>query len=167
MLGRTYFHLHEVDPFLAEAEQAIALNPNNSILLASVGLDMSFVGKWDRGAELTQRAMRLSPNPPGWMHTFDFWQHYRKREYEKTVVAAETYRTKSPDFFWPHLMLAAGYRQLGRKKDAEAAAARLLELYPGFRGKARAEMRIWNISTELTEHTMDGLRKAGLEIPPP
>ena len=61
--------------------------------------------------------------------------------------------------------LAVAYGQLGREEEARAAVTRLLELYPGFAAKARNDLRKWYYSEDLVEHFIDGLRKAGLDIP--
>ena len=42
----------------------------------------------------------------------------------------------------------------------------LLELYPDLAKKAREEFRLWNSTPALAEHEVEGLRKAGLDIPP-
>ena len=45
------------------------------------------------------------------------------------------------------------------------AKAKLLELYPAFAENARHELQKFNVTPTLTEHVIDGLRKAGLEVP--
>ena len=63
-------------------------------------------------------------------------------------------------------MLAADYAQLGRMEEAQAEVEKLLAVYPDFGANARVEMRkfFWNFE-ELAESYLDGMRKAGLEIP--
>ena len=58
------------------------------------------------------------------------------------------------------------YGQLGRKEEAKAAVARLLKLYPGFGANVRRELRKYNWTDDQIERYVEGLRKAGLEIPP-
>ncbi|MCZ6748411.1 MAG: hypothetical protein O7D96_03895, partial [SAR324 cluster bacterium] len=71
-----------------------------------------------------------------------------------------------PGFFWNPAMLAADYAQLGRMEKAQAEVKKLLGLYPDFGANARVEMRKWwwNFQ-EGSESYLEGLRKAGLEIP--
>jgi serine/threonine-protein kinase len=62
--------------------------------------------------------------------------------------------------------LAAVYGQLGEPERARAALQELHKLVPNFGAMAREEFGKW-LDAELTEHLVDGLRKAGLDIPAP
>ncbi len=104
--------------------------------------------------------MALSPFYPGWYHQAFVDNHYRKGEYEEALAQAR--QMNMPGYYWAHMELASIYGQLGRKEEARAALAKLLELNPGFAGKAREEIGKWFYSEELVEHFLDGLRKAGL-----
>ncbi len=68
-----------------------------------------------------------------------------------------------PAYHWPHVYLAAVYGQLGEQQRATAALRELHALVPNFGATAREEFGKW-LDAELTEHLIDGLRKAGLEI---
>ena len=61
--------------------------------------------------------------------------------------------------------LAVSFAQLGREQEARAAAANLVELYPSITEDGRGELSKWFYSEDLVEHFIDGLRKAGLDIP--
>ena len=43
--------------------------------------------------------------------------------------------------------------------------ANLLKAYPGFGEQARRELRIWFWEEDVIEHQIEGLRKAGLDVP--
>jgi hypothetical protein len=60
-------------------------------------------------------------------------------------------------------VLAAAYGQLGEQQRARAALEDLQALIPNFGAIAREEFGKWN-DAELTEHLVDGLRKAGLAV---
>ena len=57
------------------------------------------------------------------------------------------------------------YGQLGRAAEGEATINRVLEIYPDFAEKAWNEYRMFNIPDELIRRSLDGLRKAGLDVP--
>jgi TolB-like protein/tetratricopeptide (TPR) repeat protein len=162
--ARAQFFRHELDSFFVEAERALALNPNNATVLASAGSYLAYAGKWERGLALVKKAVALNPHHPGWYYFPFFWDHYRKAEYEEALAQAQ--KINLPGLFWTYVTLAAGYGQLGRKEEAQAAVADLLELYPDYPENARHEFRKYNWSEDLIENIMDGLRKAGLNIPP-
>jgi hypothetical protein len=67
---------------------------------------------------------------------------------------------------WVHANLAVIYGKLGRRTEGQTAIGRLQTLYPDFSKKARQEYRIWFLSDRDTAPLLDGLRTAGLEIPP-
>jgi hypothetical protein len=69
-----------------------------------------------------------------------------------------------PGYYWPHAVLAAAYGQLGEQQRAGAALRELEAVLPNFGAIAREEFGKWH-DAELTEHMLDGLRKAGLKIP--
>jgi hypothetical protein len=70
-----------------------------------------------------------------------------------------------PAYHGPYVYLAAVYGQLGEEQRAIAALRELHALLPNFGAIAREEFGKW-LDPELTEHLLDGLRKAGLEIAP-
>jgi adenylate cyclase len=70
-----------------------------------------------------------------------------------------------PDFYWTQAYLAATYAQLGRKEEARSAVAKLLKLYPGFGANYRREARKYNATDAQMERFVEGLRKAGLDVP--
>jgi len=67
---------------------------------------------------------------------------------------------------------AVAYGQLGEREAALKALKELLSVRPSFATSARKELEKWS-EPELVEHSVEGLRKAGLEIvddsetPPP
>jgi adenylate cyclase len=69
-----------------------------------------------------------------------------------------------PNYFHIPAIQAAALAQLGREEEARKALQELLALRPDFATAARQEYRKW-FDEENIEPVMDGLRKAGLEIP--
>ncbi len=164
-LARTHYWRHEVKEAVTEAERALVLNPNNAFVLAAAGVYMAPTGRQnlERAVKLTSKAIRIDPNPPGWYHLAHIWFYYDNRDYEAALVAA--LKMNLPGFYWTHIWRSAIYGQLGRTADATASKAKLLELYPAFAENARHELQKFNVTPTLAEHLIDGLRKAGLEIP--
>jgi hypothetical protein len=68
-----------------------------------------------------------------------------------------------PAFWRTHFALATAYGQLGEREAARNAVQDLLTIKPDFALAGRAELRKW-WDAELSEHLIEGLRKAGLEI---
>ncbi len=125
---------------------------------------MIMSGMLERGMALATKGIALNPDGAGWYYFAPQNYHFAREEYEEALAAA--LKINMPGYFWNHAVLAADYGQLGRIEEAQAAREKLLGLYPDFGASARVEMRkwFWNFE-ELTESYVDGLRKAGLEIP--
>ena len=70
-----------------------------------------------------------------------------------------------PGFYWTYVHLAMAHGQLGHESEAQAAIDRLLELRPEFLENPRAPFIKWNVPDDAIDACLDGLRKAGLDIP--
>ena len=165
-LARTHFWRNEVEDALAAAERALALSSNNAFVLAAAGAYMAPTGgdNLKRGMQLASKALRIDPNAPGWYHVPEILFHYDRREYEAALAAC--LKMNMPKFFMTYVYRTAIYGQLRRSADALASRDKLLQLYPTFAKNARHELEKFNVNRALADHIIDGLRKAGLDIPP-
>ena len=163
-LATTCFFQKDFTGFRQAAGRALELNPFDGNAKAWLGMLMAYSGDWDRGLALAAEARRLNPNHPGWFHFVVCWSHYRRHEYNEALEAIR--RVNMPAFFRYQSALAAVCGQLGRKKEGQKAIRELLRLVPDYPLKARDELSKW-FNPELTEDYIEGLRKAGLEIPEP
>jgi TolB-like protein len=69
-----------------------------------------------------------------------------------------------PGFFHAHALRAAALGQLGQREAAQQAVQELLSVRPDFAATVRRDYgKWWNAKT--VDHLVEGLRKAGLEIP--
>ncbi len=160
-MAHAYFMHGDLDRFRSSAERAIQINPGSAEVLALLGLDLAYSGQWDRGIALVEKARSLNPFHPDWLFFPLLLDDYRKGDYEAALEDLE--QIEMPDFFWTHVMRVQINGQLGRAREASEALERLRELYPGFSlDAAREEYKLWQISDELIEQAIDGLRKAGV-----
>jgi class 3 adenylate cyclase/TolB-like protein len=146
------------------AERAIALNPNDAFVLADLGTWIAYTGAWERGKELVSRAKLLNPNYQSWWDWIWLLHHYLKGEYQDARDVG--IKINLPNNYIIQAALAATYGMLGDKEKAEEALTHLLEIRPDYPEDPRAPYRIRGMEPELIEGLMDGLRKAGLEVPP-
>jgi ABC-type transporter Mla subunit MlaD len=71
-----------------------------------------------------------------------------------------------PSYYYTRASLAATAGQLGERDTARRALRELLAQKGDFAASAREDFAKWLGHSELLEHVLDGLRKAGLEIAP-
>jgi adenylate cyclase len=160
--GLAFAHMSRKDvaAFHSAAERALALNPLDGGAMAGIAMFTAFLGEWQRGCELMQRAMTLNPRHPGW-YWFPFvTDAYRRKEYSRALDYA--LRLNLPGFFHTHIWFAAVHGQLGNRTEAAQALRELDALYPDFGSHARHELDKWLAESALVEHWLEGLRKARL-----
>ena len=161
-LASVLFFRKEIQAFRSSAERAIALNPLDGFTMAYMGFLLAYSGDWERGCELVEKARNLNPNHPGWYWFPPFFNAYRKGDYRGALEFA--LKVNMPGFWRNELALAATYGQLGELEMARNAARELLEVRPDFTAIARQECSKW-WDPQLVDQLVDGLRRAGLEIP--
>ena len=118
-LANSHFFRHELDAFFAEAERAIALNPNNAVMLARLGERLHYAGD-ERGIALVRKATALDPFHPTWFHFPIADYHFHRGEYEEALTAAR--KINIPGYFWPQIYLAGIYAELDRQNEARSAS---------------------------------------------
>jgi TolB-like protein len=159
-LATVLFYLREFQAFRNAADRAVALNPMDGYTAAYQGFLIAYSGDWERGCAWAERARKLNPHHPGWYWFPSVFDAYRKRDYRAALDAA--LKINMPRFWRAHLALAVSYGQLGERDAARIALRQLLSLKPEFASAAHQELaKTWD--SELVEHLMEGLRKAGLE----
>ena len=161
-LATVYFFRKEMVAFRVEADRALALNPLDASAKAYLGLLIAAAGEWDRGCQMVESAMQLNPNCPGYFYFARCCNGYRQGRYEEVLEGAA--RVNMPNYYHVPALCAAALGQLGRREEARQAVHDLLALRPDFAVAARREYAKW-YDSGLIEQIIDGLRKAGLEIP--
>ena len=164
VLAHAHFDGQRLEAFNDAGERALSLNPNNPEILAHYGMRLAFTGHWDRGLALLDKARQFNPYHPSWHHVPYAFYHYEKGDYERAL--AEGRKIDMPQFVGTHLGLAACLGQLDRVEEAQAASRNLVRSDPDYPKQFWERLRVWNIPRSLGAALADGLRKAGLDIPP-
>jgi serine/threonine protein kinase/tetratricopeptide (TPR) repeat protein len=161
-LASIQFFRHEFDAFRTTTQRAIALNPMDGYTVGYLGMLTAFAGDWERGCAMSAQARSLNPHHPGWYWFTPLFDAYRKGDYRGALGIAQM--VNMPTFWRMNLALAAIHGDLGELEPAQEAVRGLLAVRPEFATMARQECLKW-WQPELVEQLIDGLRKAGLEIP--
>lgn len=158
----TYWFMNDVAKSLESGERALALNPNDTDVVADVGNRLCFAGQWERGLPLIEAAYKRNPALPDHYRFAHFVYHYIDGRYEASLHEAK--RIKLPDVIYTHIALAISYARLGRSVEATAAVNRILALDPGYADRAWDDLRRRNYAPEVLHALIDGLREAGLKV---
>jgi TolB-like protein/cytochrome c-type biogenesis protein CcmH/NrfG len=162
-LAQAHYFRKELDAFRSAAERALALNPLDGATVEYLAHLLAFAGDWERGAELDEKARRLNPHHPAWYWALALLDAYRRSDYERARAVAP--RAFMPGQYYSHALFAALYGQLGEREAAAEHLREVLALRPDFGAIARDQFGRWYLP-ELVEQLIDGLRKAGLDVPP-
>jgi len=161
-LHLVYWLMNDVDRSFQAAEQGLALNPNDSEIMADLGGRLCLAGRWERGLPLVQEAYARNPGQPGLYRIVTFLRFYLDGQYEKALAEAE--KADIPSVIHYHVILAMGYAQLGRMKEAHAAVKEILKIDPAYGDNVIADLKKHNVHPEIIHAVVAGLRKAGLGI---
>ncbi len=143
-------------------EAALALSPSCALTYILGSVVMVFDGDGERGIEWGERALRLSPFDP---MIYAPWVaisigRLARGEYEAASEAAHKGFQANPYFSTAHFILAATHAKLGQLDAAKAAAARVLELQPGF--TISGTCAAFDIDPSIAGPLSEALRLAGL-----
>ena len=120
-----------------------------------------FAGDTDEANTLLDRALRLDP----YSATALFYRgiaYFVGEKYDRAIITLKSSLALNPDFGGAHQFLAAVHGLLGRDHEARAEAAEVLRQSPDF---ARGILRTPFGDRADLLRLIDGLRKAGLDIP--
>jgi TolB-like protein len=165
ILAEVHYFRQDPGAFQAAAEHAIALNPRDSDAMAMIGILMGYGGEWQRGVELTRRAMALNPNHPGWYRFSTYFDAFRQERYAEALDIAQ--RVNLPAYFPDPYTRAIAHAGLGHEREARQAAREFLALWPEGDLAAFSEKHLgrwFYAQPELAAAVIEGLERAGLDF---
>ena len=106
----------------AEAQRAIALDPNYAEAYAAMALVLNSQTKPAEALVAVDKAMRLDPRNPEYL-----WEQGRAYSllgrWKESILALKPYLGRHPDHLWAHAYLAFDYSFLGEEDAARAETA--------------------------------------------
>jgi adenylate cyclase len=161
-LHLVYWMMNDVERGLQAAERALELNPNDSELMAELGVRLALRARWDEGLPLILGAYARNPDLPAHYRMPLFIHHYVNGRFEDAL--AEAKKVGAPTVVYDHVALALGYAAVGRTAEASAEIARVLEIDPHYGDHAIADLEQRNLHPDLIRAIVDGLDAAGLPV---
>jgi TolB-like protein/tetratricopeptide (TPR) repeat protein len=157
-LGVAYQYHGKWEQALAEFDRAETLAPSDADLLLIIAWGILQFGDSARAVSLAERALMLNPHYPDWYNQGFSTVFFFGEQYDRSVK----YRllVKEP-LALDYAFLAMAYAYLGRKNDAETAAANVNKLDPTWIAE-RYLIEGGGYAEKEAELFVDGARKAGL-----
>ena len=142
------------------ADRAVALNPNSHQAWGCRGWVYRAAGLPEEAVRSFERAIRMSPVDPRLHLAFGGigMALIELGRFDEAIVAGKKAQRQNSSFSPAYRCLASAFAHLGRDAEAREAAARLLEVDPGFTISAWIARGGQSNAALMTE----GLRKAGL-----
>jgi adenylate cyclase len=150
---------HNFDKALFHQQRALALNPNDDLIVVQQGEVLTWVGQAEEGIEWIRRAMRLNP-----YHPERFWFHLARAQFgaRRYADAVDSLRHISAPDALHHALFAACLAQLGQPEAAASHVAEVLKRIPKFSiGTHCLPMLHYAREADLAHHR-EAMRQAGL-----
>jgi TolB-like protein len=161
-LHLVHWLMNDVQRSLKAAERGFALNPNDTEIMADLGLRYCLRAQWDKGLPQVQDAFARNPAQPGQYRIATFLHHYINGRYGEALTEAR--KIEVPGVIYNHIALAMAYAQLGQTKQADAEIGRALAIDPAYGDHAIADLQKTNLHPDIIRAVVDGLKKAGLTV---
>ena len=164
--GYVYEAKKQWGPAIAEAEAAIAEDPNSAGAYADASFRKIYMGRSEDGFAGIEKALRLSPRDPSvpWWQYYICHLHTHLAQWEHAIEWCSKSAAGIPQAWYPYLDLAADNAWAGHMKEARDAAAQLQKAYPGFTVQTLLGMHWTDDPTFDAQYQRlaEGLRKAGV-----
>ncbi len=157
-----YWLMNDVERSLAAGQRGLALNPNDTVLLAEVSRRYCMRGMFDICMPMMEEAFVRNPILPGHYRIGPYLARYMAGDYAAALIEAG--RIGIPDTVFGHMALAMAHAKLGHAREAGAEVERILEIDPAYGQHLRQDLAKRNLAPELIEAVASGMRLAGLDV---
>jgi adenylate cyclase len=162
LLGHIYILMKDYEKGIEVGQRAVEVAPNDADAYGYLGMGLRFTDRPEEAIKAFKRAMRINPKAPCWyLHQMAGAYRHMGR-YDEAITWGKKAVNRNPRNLPAHLALAASYSLAGREKEAQAEAAEILRISPGYSLERLAK-------TDPTKNQavkklyIDALRKAGLK----
>jgi adenylate cyclase len=139
-------------------ERALALNPNDDLVVVQQGEVLTWLGRPEEGIDWIKKAMRLNP-----YHPERFWNHLGRAYFvaHRYAEAIEAFKRITAPDHTHHAFLAAAQARMGNEAEARRHAGEVLARKPDFTVESYLATVHYKRQEDL-EHHRESLLKAGL-----
>ena len=150
---------NDFDKAVFHQQRALALNPNDDLIVVQQGEVLTWLGQAEEGVEWIRKAMRLNP-----YHPERFWFHLARAQFgaRRYAEAVESLRRLSSPDALHHALMAGCHGELGNAAEAASHTAEVLKRVPDFTYRLHCMPMLHYRRAADLEHHRSALLKAGL-----
>ncbi len=153
---------HDVEGGLEAAKQGLALNPNNTILIAELGIRYALLARWEESKALLDKLFALNPRAPAGYRRGRFLYAYMHADYKSAL--AEMTAAETPLNIYDYVFRAMTYAQLGDSENAKTAVLEILKFDPNYGQHIEADFRKRNTDPTIVRAIVDRAHQGGTAI---
>lgn len=158
------FFSRQPEEALKIGEQALALNPNDTELLAEFGSRIAQTGDWQRGARMMEDALARNPAQAGYYTGLVAQAYYMMGDDKRAVEWIR--RADLQKFSIYHFVAALIFARAGLSQEARASVSQFLKMRPRFFDDFRGELTMRNFNATDRAVLIEGARSAGFPVNP-
>ncbi|MCB1490070.1 MAG: adenylate cyclase [Bauldia sp.] len=164
-LAMAYSYAHLPTEAFEAAQKAVEINPNDTELLGTLGLLIGLSGRLDEGRALIERALEMNPGHSSFYRGALAMMAYMQRDNAKALEEIEKVDLTGLPIYYA--VAAIIYAENGLNRKARDMASQFQKMAPNFVPNLWAQLAVRNIPFDEQLHIAEGLRKAGVSVPPP
>jgi adenylate cyclase len=161
LLSAVYLVKRQHEKAVAEAERAVALNPNGALVYNTLAGVVGCSGRWEESIIYGKKSIRHAPFPPLTSFHWLGRAYFMTGQYDEAILTFKKALDRNPNYLPAHAFHAASYSSLGRETEAAAAAKEVLRINPKFSLESYAKTLPYKNKADV-ERYIAALRKAGL-----
>ncbi|MBR0669567.1 adenylate/guanylate cyclase domain-containing protein [Neoroseomonas soli] len=158
------FLFHDYDTALVFFERALSASPNSALAWLLSSATLSYVGRTEEAIRHAEHGLRLSPFDQNLFTYYNLigMAHYAHGNVAEAVRWCRLSHAETPRFTSNLRIMIGALSAAGQAEEARAAAARLVELEPGFTLSNYERTRLPFRDTAIRVRYLADLRAAGL-----
>jgi TolB-like protein len=162
-LGLALWFSGDMTESFAAYETAASLNPNDTDIMADLGLRYAMRMDWGRAVPLIETSYIRNPAQPSDYRIGLFLYHFAEGRHTDALTQARMIASR--DVVYGLLAVAAAAANLGRMTEAQAAVAQIERRQPGYGRRMQSDLAARNLHPDLIDALTSALHMAGFPGP--
>jgi adenylate cyclase len=159
-LALAHWFLGDTKASLQSYETAHSLNPNDTDLMADMGMRCCALMDWERGVPLIEESYRRNPCQSGTYRIGLSLFHFSEGQYEEGLRQAKM--VNAPDVVYGELAVAVCAERAGKHELARQAVDKIEHIEADYGKRVAFDLAARNVHPALAQDLISALHEAGL-----